>query len=172
MMAYGGLRPIEDRGSRWEDLHDRRLHVFASKTRSERNIDLLSPLAHDLAEWRLACRRRVDGELIVARPSGGERCKGDWDNWRSRVWRPAAIEARVTGDLRPYRLRGSFISLLLWSGADLAYVADQAGHSIATLAKHYAGAIKDLQGQPKVPADEAIRRAREAAAGQLLLVNR
>jgi excisionase family DNA binding protein len=29
------------------------------------------------------------------------------------------------------------------------------------LARHYSGVIRDLRGQPKVPAEEAIRRARE-----------
>jgi hypothetical protein len=74
--------------------------------------------------------------------------------------------------MRPYRLRGTFVSLLLWSGEDLAYVAEQAGHSIATLAKHYAGVIAELKGQPKIPAADAIRQAREAANHQLQLVGR
>ena len=29
---------------------------------------------------------------------------------RQHIWRPAPIAAGVTGDLRPYRLRGSFVS--------------------------------------------------------------
>ena len=60
---------------------------------------------------------------------------------------PARLPARgqaagVTGDLRVYRLRGSFVSLLLWEGRSLTYVADQAGHSVATLAEHYAGVLR------------------------------
>jgi integrase len=31
MLAYAGLRPIEDRGCTWGDLHDRTLHVFATR---------------------------------------------------------------------------------------------------------------------------------------------
>lgn len=50
------------------------------------------------------------------------------------------------------------------------YVAEQAGHSIATLARHYAAVIKELKGQPKVPAAEAIKRAREVCSGQLRLL--
>jgi integrase len=172
MIAYAGLRPSEDRGARWGDLSERSLRVYATKTKRERHVDLLAPLAHDLAEWRMACGRPGDGELIIPRPTGGEWTRGDWANWRRRVYRPAAIAAGVSGDLRPYRLRGSFVSLLLWSGEDLAYVAEQAGHSIATLARHYAGVMKELKGQPRVPAAEAIRRAREAAGGQLQLVAR
>jgi hypothetical protein len=82
-------------------------------------------------------------------------------NWRRRVYRPAAIAAGVTGDLRPYRLRGSFVSLLLWEGRSLTYVAEQAGHSVATLARHYAGVLRELEHTPRTPADEAIREARE-----------
>jgi integrase len=171
MMGYGGLRPFEDRASRWDDLRERTLHVVGKRGRT-RELDLLAPLAHDLAEWRLASGRPAGDQLIIARPSGGEWRKGDWDNWRSRVWRPAAIEAGVTGDLRPYRLRGSFVSLLLWSGEDLAYVAEMAGHSIATLAKYYAGVMAEMKGQPRVAAAEAIRQAREEANHQLQLVSR
>jgi hypothetical protein len=68
----------------------------------------------------------------------------------------------VTGDLRPYRLRSSFVTLLLWEGRSLTYAADQAGHSVATLAGHYAGVMRELEDQPRTPAAEAIRRAREA----------
>ncbi len=67
----------------------------------------------------------------------------------------------MTGDNAAVRLRGSFVSLLLWAGEDLTYVAEQAGHSVATLARYYAGVVKELHGQPKIPAAEAIREARE-----------
>jgi hypothetical protein len=53
------------------------------------------------------------------------------------------------------------VSLLLWEGRSLAYVAEQAGHSIATLAKHYAGVIRELEDAPRTPAAEAIHEARE-----------
>jgi integrase len=161
LLAYGGLRPVEDRGSRWGDLHGRTLHVVASKTGRARDIELLAPLAQDLAEWRLLCGRPSDDSLIVPTTDGDAWERYDWQNWRRRVWRPAALAAGVTGDLRPYRLRGSFVSLLLWEGRSLTYVAEQAGHSVATLARHYAGVIKELEGQPRVAAAEAIRQARE-----------
>jgi site-specific recombinase XerD len=164
-LAYAGLRPIEDRGSRWGDVRGKTLHVVASKTGRARDIDLLAPLVQDLAEWRLASGRPGERELIVPRPTGGDWTREDWANWRRRIYRPAAIAAGVTGDLRPYRLRGSFVSLLLWEGRSLAYVAEQAGHSIATLAKHYAGVIRELEDKPRVPAAEAIRQARESVSG-------
>jgi hypothetical protein len=66
----------------------------------------------------------------------------------------------VSGDLRGYRLRGSSVSLLLWEGRSLTFVADQAGHSVATLAKHYAGLLEELEGRPQISAANAIREAR------------
>jgi len=82
---------------------------------------------------------------------------------RRRIYQPAASAAGVTGDMRPYRLRGSLVSLLLWEGRSLTYVAEQAGHSVATLARHYAGVLRELESQPKQPAADVIRSAREAA---------
>jgi integrase len=164
LMAYGGLRPVEDRGSAWTDLQGRTLHVVASKTGRPRDIDVLAPLAQDLAEWRLLSGVPSDESLLVPTVDGDDWRRHDWGNWRRRVWHPAAIAAGVTGDLRPYRLRGSFVSLLLWAGEDLTYVAEQAGHSVTTLARYYAGVIRELRGQPKIPAAEAIRQAREQVA--------
>lgn len=78
---------------------------------AERLVDQLlafSGLAQDLAQWRMACGRPEDDELVIRRPSH---------------------------DLRPYRLCGSFVSLLLWEGHSLTDVAEQAAHPIATLAR-------------------------------------
>jgi len=62
--------------------------------------------------------------------------------------------------MRPRRLRASFVSLLLWEGRSLTYVADQVGAGVDTLARHYAGVIRELEGQPRVAAADAIRGAR------------
>lgn len=161
VLAYAGLRPEEATGARWGDLADRTLHVQAGKTGQARVVDLLAPLAQDLAAWRLASGRPGARALVFPTHDGDEWKRHDWQNWRRRVYQPAAVAAGVTGDMRPYRLRGSFVSLLLWSGEDLVYVADQAGHSVATLARHYAGVLAELRGQPRVPAADAIRAARE-----------
>lgn len=170
LLAYGGLRPGEALGARWEDVSERSLYVPARKTAKDRHVKLLGPLAQDLAEWRMACGRPDERQLIFAptsaRNSGGERV---WANWVKRVYVPAAKTVGVTGDMRAYRLRGSFVSLLLWEGQSLTRVAEQAGHSVATLARHYAGVLEELEDQPRAPAAEAIRRARESASGQLQL---
>jgi site-specific recombinase XerD len=107
------------------------MHVHASKTERPRTIKLLAPLAQDLAEWRLASGRPDQTALIFPTHDGDDWKLHDWQNWRRRIYQPAAKKAGVTGDLRVYRLRGSFVSLLLWEGRTLTYVADQAGHSVA-----------------------------------------
>ena len=165
LLAYAGLRPAEDRGAVWDDLRGRTLHVVASKTGRARDIDLLRPVVDDLAAWRAISGGPNGTDLIVPTTDRDAWTRQDWQNWRRRVYQPAAIAAGVTGDLRPYRLRSSFVSLLLWEGRSLAYVAEQAGHSIATLARHYAGVIRELETEPRRPAAQAIDEAREAIAG-------
>lgn len=172
LLAYAGLRPEEATGARWRDLDARALHVHASKTDRARRVKLLAPVAQDLAAWRLASGRPAPGALIfprdLRRAHAGEEgwLRHDWQNWRRRVYQPAARAAGVTGDMRVYRLRGSFVSLLLWEGRSLPYAAEQAGHSVATLARHYAGVLDELESTPRVSAVEAIRRAREAATSE------
>ena len=160
LLAYAGLRPDEAIQARWRDLGERTLHVHASKTERPRTVKLLVPLAQDLAEWRLASGRPEPYALIFPTYDGDEWKLHDWQNWRRRVYQPAAKNAGVTGDLRVYRLRGSFVSLLLWEGRSLTFVAEQAGHSVATLAQHYAGVLEELEDKPKIPAAEAIKEAR------------
>jgi hypothetical protein len=138
----------------------RTIHVHASKTERARTIKLLQPLAQDLAEWRMASGRPPDSALIFPTHDGDEWQLHDRQNWRRRIYQPAARQAGVTGDLCVYRLRGSFVSLLLWEGHSLTYVAEQAGHRVATLAKHYAGTLEELEDKPRTPAAEAINAAR------------
>ncbi|HSO97701.1 MAG TPA: hypothetical protein VLP43_02025, partial [Solirubrobacteraceae bacterium] len=108
-------------------------------------FNFLNPTAHDLyPDWE----RGADDAVALLRAEAGR----------------DATAAGVTGDLRPHRLRGSFVSLLLWEGRSLTY-AEQAGHSVATLARHYAGTMRELETEPRVPAAEAIRQARDTVCG-------
>jgi hypothetical protein len=61
-------------------------------------VDLLAPLAQDLAEWRLLCGRPDDRALIIPMVDGDEWERDDWQNWRRRVYRPAALAAGVTAE--------------------------------------------------------------------------
>jgi integrase len=93
LMAYAGLRPVEALRARWADVGERTLHVHASKTERPRVIKLLAPLAQDLNEWRLACGRPPDGALICPTHDGNEWELHDRQNWRRRVYQPAAKAA-------------------------------------------------------------------------------
>ena len=78
---------------------------------------------------------------------------------------PARLPGRRRGarglDIRrPYDLRHAFASLLLHEGRSLVYVAEQLGHTVATLSADYAHVIAELRHQPPLPAAEAILRAR------------
>jgi hypothetical protein len=57
-------------------------------------------------------------------------------------------------------LRGSFCSLLLAAGVNLAEIADEAGNSAEVLSSNYLGVIKELRGKPQMGAEDAIREAR------------
>ena len=133
--------------------------MHASKTERPRIVKLLAPLAQDLAEWRLASGRPEPAALIFPTHDGDGWKLCDWQNWRRRVYQPAAKKAGVTGDLRGYRLRGSFVSLLLWDGRSLTFVADQAGHSVATLAQPTPASSKSSRTRPRSPPKPSRRPA-------------
>lgn len=158
-----------------------------------RTVDLLGPLVQDLAEWRMARGRPGLRELVFegSTPEGGW-TDSDVRNWRCRVWRPALVACRLvkltpaeldalpreqrdaaceaTKDcptkIDPYDLRHSFASLLIHEGRDIAYIAEQLGHSPARTLDTYTHVMRELQDQERVPAEEEIRRAREQVFGQ------
>ncbi|HUR85104.1 MAG TPA: tyrosine-type recombinase/integrase [Solirubrobacteraceae bacterium] len=168
VLAYSGLRPQELLALHWEDVVDgvlvvRRKNVHGelfpyTKTRQNRRVKLLAPLAADLAEWKLATGRR--GGLVVPRQDGGPWTRWDWANWRNRVYKPHATAIGLRTPI-PYDLRGSFVSLLAAEGHTLLYVARQAGHSVAVCDRHYAGIFNGVDPAKRTTAEDAIRAARE-----------
>jgi integrase len=159
--------------------------------RAARTVDLFAALRQDLAEYRLACGRPVDRALVFARADGEPWRDTDYRNWRRRVFQPAAaaaglatldetrtsamvdgkrqrrLQTRYKGP-RPYDLRHSFASLLIHEGRlSVVEIAAQLGHSTETLLRTYAHVFAELRGQPKVPADTQIARARGARARRL-----
>jgi len=63
---------------------------------------------------------------------------------------------------RPYDLRHSFASLLLHEGRSVIYVARQLGHGAVLTMRTYGHVIEELEDRPQLPAEDAIREAREA----------
>lgn len=161
VLAYQGLRPHEAIVLQVEDLrpsiHVREEHKTGREGR-ERRVRWLSPAKQDVLAYLMDSGIRTG--LVFPARDGGPWDMAEWRYWRRYVYQPAAKTAGVTGDMRPYRLRGSYVSLLLWEGRSIGYVADQAGHSVATLAKHYSGVLEDLEDGERVSAEDAIQAAR------------
>jgi len=158
LLAYAGLRPQEAIALEWGHVLDRTLVIHAAKTGQQRSVRLLDPLAADLREWQLACGRPGDRAPVIP-GADGEPWAG-YAKWRGRGWR-SAVEALDLGAARPYDLRHSFASLLLHEGRPVHYVARQLGHGAELTLRTYGHVIEELDGQPQVAAETAIRQARE-----------
>jgi integrase len=174
LMAYAGLRPGEARELRWGHVLDHTLVIGAAKTGKRRTVRLLDPLAADLREWRMASGRPADDAPVIPRPSdGGVMSAKSFNAWRdgrgpkrsdgkpSPRWGFAkALEDAGLPHARPYDLRHSFASLLLHEGRSVIYVARQLGHNARYTLGTYGHVIDELDGQPRVSAEDAIRAAR------------
>jgi integrase len=160
LLAYAGLRPGEARTLRWGHIQDRTIVVAAAKTGRRRTVRLLEPLAQDLREWRLASGRPADDQHVIPRPSDhGELSAKSFNMWRAAVFAPA-LKAAGLPRARPYDLRHSFASLLLHEGRSPIYVARQLGHGAQLTLGTYGHVIDELEDQPRIPAEDAIRAAR------------
>lgn len=185
LLAYAGPRPeSEALPLTWPQIRDRTILLRAGKKHgAERTVRLLAPLAQDLAEWRLARGRPTSG-LVFPGPNGGAWTGDAWDNWRDRVFRPAAAAAgfpldatrrvrrrRANGQaeiqeiavpsVRPRDLRGSFASLLIYEGMNVVEVARQLGHSPQTCLRDYASVFEEFDPAKRRPAEDVIREARD-----------
>lgn len=168
LLAYAGLRPQEALALQCADIGERSLLIAAkivdgerlpyTKTKRNRAVRLLAPLAQDLVEYQLESGRRSG--LLFPRADGEPWRAHDWKNWYRRKYQPAAAAVGLE-DARPYDLRGSFVSLLVWEGVPMALVAKQAGHSIATAEKHYLKIFEEFDPRTARSAEDVIRAARE-----------
>ncbi len=112
---------------------------------------------------------------LFPKPDDGPWLDHDFRNWRKRNFRPAT-EVETTACTGPsagrrshrgdrsrrspaYDLRHSFASLLIHEGRPLMEIADQLGHSVEALLRHYAHVIAD--GRPA--ADPGRARDRQGA---------
>jgi integrase len=98
---------------------------------------------------------------VIPRFDGRPLNETDWRNWRRRIYRPAAERAGLKMS-RPYDLRHSFVSLLIWEGQTVAEVAAQAGHSVETCSGDYVHVFKEYDPAKRVSASERILTARAA----------
>lgn len=167
LLAYAGLRPYSEALARtWGDVTDTLLvdtHVVEGQiidgTKTElggvRSVKLLAPLKEDLALWREATAGQ-DDELIFPRRKDGEPwTREDYSNWRNRTFKKVAPDG-----VNPKDLRDTFVSLLIWEGRPVTYVARQAGHSPNVCLRNYAHIMEQVE--QSVPAETLIRKARAA----------
>lgn len=160
LLAYAGLRP-ESEGITltWPRVRARSLLIPASRKRGgrERSVRLLEPLANDLAMWRA---EHPGGELVIPAGTGGPWQAWDWKNWQRRVFKPAAIKVGLPRDVRARDLRGSFATLLIYEGRNIAEVASQLGHSPEIALRDYISIVHEFDPSKRVDADDQIRAAR------------
>ena len=170
VLAYAGVRPGEALALTWGDISERSIRVEravadgqlkGTKTGNARSVQLLAPLAADLAEWRLASVRSGNDALVFPGHGGDHWRDHDWKNWNRRVYVPMSLKAGVTGS-SAYALRHSFVSLLIHEGRTIVEVAAQAGHAPSMTLDTYAHVIAELQDAERVSAESTIRAARDA----------
>jgi hypothetical protein len=149
--------------SAWRDATTGRAAARTTRALCMRETRLLEPLARDLRRWRLRCPPSEDG-LVFPSSRGDQWTGDDWDNWRERIFQPAAEAVGLPKDTRPRDLRGSFASLLIYEGVDVVELAPELGHSPATCLRYYARLFEEFKGLPKCPAVDVIREARKAVA--------
>ena len=176
LMAYAGLRPGEALALRWGDAGRNAIAIDKAvangvigptKTRQSRSVPIAQSVYADLSAWRLVSGEPGDDQLVFPNHSGEPWSGSQFRNWRARVWRPTleslATEKRLAHlkDAVPYACRGSFVSLHLRAGDSPLEVARWAGHSPQVMFSHYANVIEELVGEPRIPVEEQIARARD-----------
>jgi integrase len=170
VLAYAGLRPGEALGLELRHIRERTILVEqavsdgdlkSQKTgRIYRTVDLLGPLASDLAEWSAAVSLTDPDALLFPRADGRPWRTDDWNNWRNRHFFPAAMAAGL-GHPRPYDLRHSFASLLIREQkTSIVELADQLGHAPTMTLNTYAHVFAEHRREQPVDITEWIVRAR------------
>ena len=170
LLAYAGPRPeSEALALRWSAVRKHTILFRATKrgVPAERSTRLLGPLADDLELWRAACGNPPDDAPVIPNRRGHPWADYDWDNWRERRFRAAAGAAGLpAGDadgarrVRPRDLRSSFATLLIYEGQPPQHVAEQLGHSAATLLRDYARVWQDFDPSQRVSAEDQITGVR------------
>jgi integrase len=178
LLAYAGLRPGELRALRFEDVREKTILVQRAanpdgtikktKTEEHRSVRLLSPLARDVREYRLAIGRPVDTRLVLLDDEGEPWNKSAWQMWRVDRWAPACRAVGLDAVPRPYDLRHSFASLLLAEGRQPLYVAKQLGHSLAVLLSTYAHLIAEYEDSERIDAEAEIATARREVSSAVV----
>jgi integrase len=178
ILAYAGLRPGELRALPLGGVRENTILVqraanpdgSSKPTKNERHrtVRLLSALAHDVRDHKLALGRPLGKSLILIDDEGKPWDKNAWQMWRADRWAPACRAVGLDPVPRPYDLRHSFASLLLAEGRQPRWVADQLGHSLAVLLSTYAHLIDEYTEAPNIDVDAEIAKARRRVGVHLV----
>jgi len=124
----------------------------------------VSPLAADLAEWRLASGRPNSDALVFPAHNGKAWTKHDAQNWTRRTFR---LTAEIAGlpQARPYDLRHAFCSLLIREGREITEIARQAGHAPSMTLVTYGHVIQEIRAARAAVVSEMCPPAANAATG-------
>lgn len=167
LMAYAGLGPKETDLPK-AHVQQRSIIVRRTKTNRVDTVRVWGFLIEDIE------RDADPGPRVFA----GNWTKTDRDNWRNRIFNPAAVEAgfghktyRKTKrrkipvyhtTITPYTFRHSFASMLLRSGKTTVEVAALMRHSLEMTERVYAHVIQDLHPDEPLILPDAILEARSA----------
>lgn len=158
VLAYAGLRPESEAITlTWRQVRARSILVRDTKRGKERSVRLLDALAADLAAWR---RTQPRTRLVFPTSSGSAWEPHTWKNWQRRTFRPLAHAAGLPDGVRARDLRGSFATLLIFEGRNIAEVARQLGHGPEIALRDYITVIDEYDPANPVPADDQINTAR------------
>jgi integrase len=165
--VWSGLRENELLGLTWADvdLKGKKIHVrkqlsrpmrdrpaerVSVKTGTTRSVDSDPGLVTFLREHKLASNHSKETDYVFCTESGRPL------HFRNlgKAFTKAADKAKLNtaeGErkLRFHDLRRTFASILIAGGCDLAYVAQQLGHSVGVLCSTYAGVINANAGTEK-----------------------
>jgi Phage integrase family len=119
--------------------------------------ELFGPIAAELAELYLALGRPDPSTLVFGDAKGGHLRR---QNWRQRVWIPALVTAGEAY-FRPYDLRHTCATLLIYEGRPFTEVAAHMGHADPGFtARVYGHVFADAAKRRRVPIEAAIVNAR------------
>jgi integrase len=177
VLAYEGLRPGEAFALQWSDVLARGLprtrlrvarglserDVTSPKSAQAREPELFGPVAAELAELYLALGRPDPRTLVFADTKGGHLRR---QNWRQRIWIPA-LAAAGEPYFRPYDLRHTCATLLIYEGRPVTEVAAHMGHADPGFtARVYGHVFRDASNRRGVSIESAISNARRLARAE------
>jgi integrase len=131
--------------------------VTSPKSARAREPELFGPVATELAELYLARGRPDPRTLVFADTKGGHLRR---QNWRQRVWIPA-LAAAGEPYFRPYDLRHTCATLLIYGGRPVTEVAAHMGHADPGFTvRVYGHVFRDAAARRRIPIEQAIADAR------------